>query len=561
MRWVNLLLVAVLCVPIFSVQASAPQQQNPLSVELHEGLVGRIGRLNPVFATNNPVDRDITSLIYEGLTTINPFGEVIPDLATGWTSSADGLEYVFFLRQDVLWQDGIPFNAADVAYTFRTIRDATFPGDPALRDFWRTVEIEVLDDYTIRFRLVQPLASFPEKLRLGILPVHALEGAPIATFDQHPFNLSPIGTGAYQIENIFAENGQITGVSLRVAPTYRQRPEGQNGYLIDRIVFRTYESLEAATEAYFNGEINSLSWLPNNTIPSYQGLPNLTLHTTISPDVGVLIYNWQQDELAYFRDQRFRLAIQHATERTNIVLSTLGNRVIPSDSPIVVNSWAYNANARYPTPDLARAQALLDQVSFEPYQPPTPEAEEPEGDEEPAEPEPPPLVEQRRNFRILVVDDPGVAAVAFEIMSQWSALGFGIELDIVDPATFNARLTENDFDVALVEYSFAPSADPDQFTFWHVGQTELGQNYGGMNDNYINDLLLEARTTPYGIHRKAYYDEFQIAFTTRAPALVLYHPIFVYATTPRLQGVQLDFVSNPADRFLTIQDWYFNVES
>lgn len=112
--------------------------------------------------------------------------------------------------------------------------------------------------------------------------------------------------------------------------------------------------------------------------------------------------------------------------------------------------------------------------------------------------------------------------------------------------------------MALVEFNFQPKADPDQFVLWHVGQYQIGQNYGGMADNFVSNLLLLARTDPNGMHRKQYYDEFQAIFAARAPALVLYYPVFIYATDNRLQGVQLDFISLPSDRFRTIADWRFS---
>jgi peptide/nickel transport system substrate-binding protein len=516
--------------------------------------VGRIGKLNPLFSETNPVDRDITSLIYEGLTSINEFGEIVPDLATGWVVSADGLDYIFALRQDVLWQDGIPFTSADVAYTVRTLRSADFPGDPALSAFWQTVEMQVLDDYTIRFRLVQPLASFPERLRQGIVPVHALDGAPIATLDQHPFNLSPIGTGPYQIENLFSSNGQISGISLRVAPNYRLRPEGMDGYAIDRIVFRTYDSREAVLAAFQAGEVNSVGYASGERADELREVNGLALHTSVAPGVGVLIYNWQRDELAYLRDQRMRLAFATATDRESAVMRSMVGRAIPADSPILPNSWAFNPNAHYPEPNLDEARRLMETVSFEAPALEAPESEE--GDEGESQPAPPP-VEIRRNFRILVIDDPEIASIAFEIATQWNQLGFSVELEQADRETYLARLQAGDFDTAIVEYNFMPKADPDQFVLWHSGQAEVGQNYGGMDDGYLSNLLAQARTDPNGLHRKQHYDAFQEAFTSRAPALVLYYPIFVYATDLRLQGVQLDFISTPSDRFRTIKDWYF----
>ncbi len=534
-----------------------PSQAQPnIPVELHEGLVGRIGKLNPLFANLSPVDRDISALIYEGLTDINQYGEVVPDLATGWIVSRDGVEYIFQLRQDVLWQDGTPFTAADVAYTIRTLRHPDFPGDPALRDFWRTVELQVLDEYTVRFRLVQPLASFPERLRQGIAPAHVLEGAPVATLDQHPFNLSPIGTGPYQIETLFAEAGQISGISLRVAPNYRLRPEGASGYAIDRLVFRTYPDLGTAIQAYLDGQINSLGVIPRENLEAVRAINSAGLHTSIAPALGVLIFNWRSDDLAYFRDARFRQALAHAIDHRTIVRDVLGGRAIPAESPILPGSWAFDAQAAadYPAYDLDQARALLERVSLEAYQPPTPEDDDPDDDQEP---EAPPPVEQRRGFDILVVDDPGIAAVAFELTGAWSALGFSVELDMVPPQTQLERLQAGDFDVALVEYSLAPYADPDQFAIWHSGQYQIGQNYGATGEPFISSLLAQARIDPNGLHRAQLYETFQREFALRVPGLVLYHPVFVYAPDVRLQGVQLDFISRPSDRFRTIQEWYF----
>ncbi|MEP7292692.1 MAG: ABC transporter substrate-binding protein, partial [Chloroflexota bacterium] len=130
--------------------AVTPASQNG---SYREALVGKIQRLNPLFTQLNPVDRDITSLIFEGLTRTDSYGETVPALAERWIISADGLEYIFFLRQDVLWQDGVPFNAADVIYTMSLLRAPDFPGDPQLGAFWRTIETEQLGDYLIRFRL------------------------------------------------------------------------------------------------------------------------------------------------------------------------------------------------------------------------------------------------------------------------------------------------------------------------------------------------------------------------------------------------------------------------
>ncbi|MEO0599562.1 MAG: ABC transporter substrate-binding protein, partial [Chloroflexota bacterium] len=186
-----------------------------------EGVVGSVQRLNPLLISSQ-VERDITSLIFQGLVGINEFGEPEPELASDWAFSRDGYEMVVLLRQDILWQDGTPFDVEDVLYTYSLLASPDFPV-PEVRAFWQTVEIQRLGNFALRFRLAQPLASFPTRLTMGILPQHALVGTTASGLLEHPFNLTPIGTGAYQLETLRSVNGQqIDGLDLRVAPTFRQ---------------------------------------------------------------------------------------------------------------------------------------------------------------------------------------------------------------------------------------------------------------------------------------------------------------------------------------------------
>ncbi|HEV2071222.1 MAG TPA: ABC transporter substrate-binding protein, partial [Acidimicrobiales bacterium] len=59
-----------------------------------------------------------TQLQYETLLWKDASGELLPWLAEGFEVSDDGLTYTFDLRDDVTWQDGEPFTAEDVAFTF-----------------------------------------------------------------------------------------------------------------------------------------------------------------------------------------------------------------------------------------------------------------------------------------------------------------------------------------------------------------------------------------------------------------------------------------------------------
>src|SRR4030042_2504808 len=55
-----------------------------------EAIVGSPARVNPLFAPLNDTDRDLTALVFSGLTRLGPAGQVLPDLAESWEISEDG---------------------------------------------------------------------------------------------------------------------------------------------------------------------------------------------------------------------------------------------------------------------------------------------------------------------------------------------------------------------------------------------------------------------------------------------------------------------------------------
>lgn len=542
-------------------QPDAPPATDTASYR--EALIGQVQRINPVFASLNPVDTDLTSLIFEGLMRINPYGEPEGALAESWKISGDGLEYVFNLRKDVLWQDGLPFTAADVDYTMSILRSPDFPGARELSDFWRTVETAILDDYTVRFRLTQPFGGFLEALRIGILPVHALQGISAVQLAAHPFNLSPIGTGPYQLAGLRSSDGnRIQRVDLRVAPVYRQRPEGAEGYALDSLSFNIYETFDQALQALQAGEVDGLAARDRserNPLLRASTSGVITIRNGIDPTVGILIFNWGNENFKVFREQRVRVALQTGLDRNSIIERNLNNQAVRADSPLLLNSWAYEPNLPWARYDIGQARALLAdaRIDLSTSEEETAETEEAVATDEIA---PVPTSESPASgtlfaFAILTPDDPALIAVAQEMANQWGLLNITVTVDAVDLETYRTRLEGHDFQAALVELTKEGSADPDVYAFWHQGQYPDGKNYGGADDRTISELLEKARRDPFGINRGNDYETFQQVFIDRAIAIPLYYPLYTYAINARIQGVQLAFIGAPSDRFLTIKDW------
>lgn len=502
-----------------------------------EGIVGSIQRLNPLLITSQ-AERDITSLIYEGLADINEFGEPVPDLAERWVVSRDGYEYVVQLRQDILWQDGITFTANDVVFTYNLLASPDLPF-AEISSFWQTVEIEKLSDYLIRFRLAQPLASFPTLLTVGILPEHALIGTTASQLTNHPFNLNPVGTGAYQLEGLRSSNGQqIEFVDLQVAPNYQLRPEGATGYALNHLRFRLFSSFDTAITAFVSADIHSLASRSMDERLDLINLASAESYAHREPTIGMLIFNWNEgEETRFFSDLRVRNALQISLNRENPIASVLNNRAIIADSPLHPDSWAYNSTYSYPEPDPARAFDLFENATI-------------------TVSEDTDLGDFLYRFSILTPDNPDLVAIAQNIAAQWGQYNLDVTVEAVSSEVYQERLITGDFDTAIVEYVLG--ADPDVFAYWHADQYPSGLNYGAVSDSRVSEILERGRQTVSNLSRINIYRDFQVQFINQVIALPLYYPLYTYSIDTTVTGVQLGFISSPEDRFRTLQDWSFD---
>ncbi|MCB9460046.1 MAG: hypothetical protein H6670_10390 [Anaerolineaceae bacterium] len=523
-----------------------------------EALVGHVQRLTPLLAIGNSAEEDITSLIFEGLVKINDFGEPSPVLAKDWTVSGTGLDYVFELRDDVLWQDGLPFTADDVIFTASLLASEQFPGVPQLSAFWRTVETEKLNDYLVRFRLTQPLANFTDALTIGILPKHVLDGIQPGDLLNHPFNLAPIGTGPYQLANLRSENGeQIDAVDLVAAPNYAAR-NGVPTYHITHFRFTLFDSFDAAQSALASGLVDGLADQNMSERAQLTNLPEVEAYTAIAPEVGMLIFNWDEpDDARFFSEQRVRWALQLSLNRESAINMALSNQVIIANSPILPTSWAYLQGIAWSGMDIGRAQSYIQNISL--VREPGPASE---GDSENTEETSSSVGESENDsgtiysFTILVPQDDALVAIATSYAGQWQVLNLNVTVEAVEETIFQQRLDAGDFDAAIVEYPL--SADPDTYAYWHIGQAPDGLNYGAVADDRISELLERARRDPMGPNRLPLYQSFQRLFVERAIAIPLYYPLFTYAVRDNISGVQLSFISQPSDRFRTLADWQIN---
>src|SRR5690606_7578481 len=118
-----------------------------------EGVVGAPRYLNPLLSDDNPVDRELTSLLFDGLLQYDETGQLAPALAEEWVVSEDGLTVRFTLREDVRWHDGEPFTAEDVVFTYGLLQNDAFPAPPEVRALWQPITIATPAPNQVSFTL------------------------------------------------------------------------------------------------------------------------------------------------------------------------------------------------------------------------------------------------------------------------------------------------------------------------------------------------------------------------------------------------------------------------
>jgi peptide/nickel transport system substrate-binding protein len=163
--------------------------------------------LNPVVG-NEQIDAELAMLWGGFLFNYNDRNEFVPELATELPSlqnggvSKDGLAVTYHLRRGVTWQDGAPFDARDVVFTYRAIVDGR-NNVPSTVGYELIRRLEVIDLHTIRVHLKHPWAPFvatffnQSSQPYPLLPAHLLSKYP--AINQVPFNAQPVGTGPFSV--------------------------------------------------------------------------------------------------------------------------------------------------------------------------------------------------------------------------------------------------------------------------------------------------------------------------------------------------------------------------
>lgn len=305
---------------------------------------------------------DVEAAVVEGLLAPDEHARYVPVLATevptlengGIVRDGAGMTITYKLRPGVLWHDGHPFTSADVAFTWRAVKNPAFIAE-SKDGTEEIVAIETPDPLTVICRYAAVSPTFATTLfTFGILPQHLLEGVDLNTAS---YNERPIGTGPFMVTAF--KRGQYV-LTERFPGYWRQDASGRRLPYLDKLIFKIIPNSNTLLTQIRSGELDLVTQTPYDQAKQMRGLPGVELLRAPLLSWQHLDFNFRNPILA---DRQVRLAIAHAINREPLVRAQ-GGFPAPIKSPVVPVFDFYDPDATEIAYDPAKARALLEAAGY-----------------------------------------------------------------------------------------------------------------------------------------------------------------------------------------------------
>ena len=336
-RTLNLLLLGALALGGATLDAQAQGRKD--SVVLAMVLEPAPG-LDPTTAPAAAIGEVVHYNILEGLTKINVDGSVTPLLAESWEVSPDGRSYTFRLKKGIKFQDGEPFDAAAVKFSFERAKAEGSTNKAKKAVFDNISSIATPDAHTVILVLNNPDGTIPFRMGENTAVILSPKSAASTA-------TKPIGTGPYTFEN-WQKGSAIT---LAKWPGYRNAAAVK----INKATFRFINDPAAATAALLAGDIDGMPRFNQNPA-QFQADKRFTVQIGDTAGKGILAINNKKPPL---NDVRVRRALMHAIDRKAFIDGALDGLGKPIGSHFAPTDAGYVDLTKVYPYDPEKAKALL----------------------------------------------------------------------------------------------------------------------------------------------------------------------------------------------------------
>jgi peptide/nickel transport system substrate-binding protein len=429
------------------------------------GLAAAPSSMDPHFATTGQ-NQQLSMNLYDRLVHIDDeTGQFTEGLATGWEVSEDQLTWTFTLRDGVTFNNGSPFTAEDVVYTFERIPEVPNSPAPFTQRLAAIDSTEVVDDLTLRITTTEPSPNLLTDLSTIYVVSRDAGEAESADFDR---GTVAFGTGPYQMGS-YSPGEQLV---ITRNDAYWGDPAP-----FDEITIRFLENSASRVASLQAGEVDFIDAVPPNDLARLDAMPDVTLIT--APSARTIYMGLDQGgettpmvtgtDTNPFLDRNVREALSLAINREAIIDRIQFGSGAPAGQFAPDTIFGHNPDIAAPEYDLDRARELLEEAGY--------------GD----------------GFGLTVHGPAGRyvndADVTLAVGQMWSQLGLDVQVETVPFNVYSPAATAREYSAFL--FSFGVTTGESSLGYRNVlGTYDEDRGWGSNNRfRYSNpefDAALEA---------------------------------------------------------------------
>ncbi len=486
-------------------KAAPPEKKEAPPPEITPLIIGTTDKLTGSIDSAQAYDFhtwEIFQNMLQGLLTYKPgTTELVPGLAAEMpTASADGLEYTFKLRKGLKFSDGTPFNASVVKHSIDRVFNTR--GDPAWLVTSFVKEVQVVDDYTVKFILNDAYGYFPALVAsVPYFPVSP-KVYPIDQIVDEPAVFPCIGP--YIVKSLTRD----VEIVMEANPDYYGTAPKEK-----KVIIKYFADATTMRLALENKEID-IAWKTLNPadIEDLKTKPNLK---TIEAAGAYIRYLCFVTDTPPTDNEMVRQGISYAIDRKAVAEKVFFNQVLPLYSMIPIGMWSHiDAFGKY---NPAKAKEILAKAGY--------------SESNPLEV---PLWWTPTHYGDTEQD---VASVIKDSMEKTGVIK--VTLQSAEWATYIDNFDYHNMLLFLLGW-YPDYIDPDNYSSpWaHSGDASNGMGIF-LNDPKMDELLDKAATTPDQPSREKVYKETQEYWTKACPTVPIFQGKLFFVVQPNVEGVKV----------------------
>jgi dipeptide transport system substrate-binding protein len=454
---------------------------------------------------------DANEQIYDNLVDFERGGtNVIPNLATKWDISKDGLEYTFHLRKGVKWHSNKlftpsrDFNADDILFMFErqwkendpyfkvTSQNHAYFGDMGMPKLLKSVD--KIDEYTVKITLNQPEAPFLSNLAMQFAGVQSKEYAiaMLKAGTPEKIDQEPLGTGPYQL----VQYQKDAIIRYKAFPQYW---EGKAK--IDDLIFAITPDASVRWAKLQKGECHVMPYPNPADLDAIRKDPNVTVLEQPGLNIGYLAYNTTKKP---FDDVRVRKAVNMAIDKKAIVAAVYLSTGVPATNPIPPTQWSYNKAVKDDAFDPAAAKKLLAEAGL------------PNG-----------FTTDLWAMPVQRPYNPNAKRIAELMQADLAKVGIKAEIKSFEWGEYRKRMQAGEHQMGMLGWT-GDNGDPDNFLHTLLGCDSAksgGSNVAKFCYKPFDELVVKAKTVTNPAERTKLYEKAQVIFKEQAPWFTIAHAV------------------------------------